>query len=60
MSTFESVVSVVLLGGAIWALLFQLPGATRDGDRFAIACSVLTALVGLIGWLFIGIGAHSR
>ena len=56
----ESALSVVLLGASIWALTFLLPKARREHDRFGMVCSLLTALVGLIGWLYIGIGIRSR
>jgi hypothetical protein len=60
MTSVENVISIVMLGGSIWVLLFLLPKARREHDTFAIICSLLTALVGLIGWLFIGVGTHSR
>jgi hypothetical protein len=53
-------VSIVLLGGAIWSLLFLLPKARRERDAFGIICALLMALVGLFGWLFIGVGVRSR
>lgn len=54
----QFVVSVLMLGSSIWVLLFLLPKARREGDKFAVICSLLTALVGLIGWLFLGIGTR--
>jgi hypothetical protein len=54
----QIVLSVVMLGGSFWALLFLLPKARRQHDSFGIICSLLTALAGLIGWLSIGIGTR--
>jgi hypothetical protein len=54
------VVSLLMLGGCLWALRFLLPRAKREGDGFGVVCSLLTALVCLFGFLFIGIAAISR
>ena len=54
----QSVLSIVMLGASIWVLLFLLPKARREHDRFGVLCSLLTALVGLVGWLFLGIGTR--
>jgi len=51
--------SLILLGGFIWSLTNQLPKASRNRDGFGVACSLLTALVGLLGWLLLGTGARS-
>ena len=59
MTTTENILSVAMLGGAFWALLFLLPKARRVHDRFGVICAVVTALVGLIGWLLLGVGTHS-
>lgn len=53
-------ISVLMLGGAIWSVLFLLPRARREQDTFGIVCSLLMALLGLMGWLFIGVGVLSR
>jgi hypothetical protein len=53
-------ISVLMLGGAIWSVLFLLPKARREQDTFGIVCSLLMALLGLMGWLFIGVGVLSR
>jgi hypothetical protein len=60
MSAFESIASVLMLGGCIWVLRFLLPRARRGGDGFGVVCSLLTALVCLFGFLFIGVAAISR
>jgi hypothetical protein len=54
----QTVLSVVMLGAAIWFLLFLLPRAWREGDKFGIACVLLGALLGLLAWLFIGVGTR--
>ena len=53
-------ISVLMLGGAIWSVLFLLPKTRREQDTFGIVCSLLMALLGLMGWLFIGVGVLSR
>ena len=60
MTSVETFVSVMMLGGSIWALVFLLPRARREHSTFGIVCSLLTALVAFIGFLFVGIGTHSR
>ena len=56
----DGIASVLMLGGAFWAVMFLLPKARREQDTFAIVCSLLVALLGLFGWLFIGVGVLSR
>ncbi len=58
MMFFQTALSVLMLAAVFWVLMFLLPKARRDHDRFAIVCSVLTALVALVGWLFLGVGAR--
>lgn len=60
MTIFEIALSVFCLGGFIWAVVFQLPRARREQDGLAIASSLLTALVMLLGWLLIGVRAYSH
>ncbi len=57
--SFDRVVSVFMLGACIWALAYLLPKARREHDGFGIICSILTALAGLFGWLFFGVGTRS-
>jgi hypothetical protein len=59
-SSVQLAISIFMLGGAIWSVLFLLPRARRDQDTFGIVCSLLAALFGLAGWLFIGVGVLSR
>jgi hypothetical protein len=58
MSTTEHVVSVLMLGAAIWALQYLLPRARREHDGFGIACAVAMALLGLFAWLLFGVGTR--
>jgi len=60
MSRIDAGLSVFLLGASIWSLLFLLPRARREDDRFGVVCSLLAALLGLVGWLFIGTRALSK
>ncbi len=55
----EKVLSVLALAGAIWAARFLLPKAVREHDRFGEIVALLTAVGGLLTWLFLGIGARS-
>ena len=34
----QFVVSILMLGSSIWVLLFLLPKARREGDKFAVIC----------------------
>ena len=43
--TFETVLSVAMLGGIIWVVRDLLPRAVKDRDAFALTCAVLTALL---------------
>lgn len=56
----DSALSVFMLGAFIWAVAFLLPQAVHEQDRFGVTCSLLAALLALIGWLFIGTGVRSR
>jgi hypothetical protein len=56
--TVEVALSVALLAMFLWELAYRLPKACRDRDRFGVVFSLLTCLVALFGWLFIGIGAR--
>ena len=56
----ESALSIMMLGGFIWAVRFLLPKAKREHDTFGVICALLTALAALIGWLLIGTGTRSR
>jgi ABC-type transport system involved in cytochrome c biogenesis permease subunit len=51
--------SVVLLGAGLWAAGVLVPAARRSGDRFAVVCAILAAVVALAAWLLIGTGVHS-
>ena len=55
----DAVLSVALLAMFLWEVGYRLPKAYRDGDRFGVVFSLLTCLVALFGWLFIGIAART-
>ena len=55
----DTALSVALLAMFLWEVGYRLPKAHRDGDRFGVVFSLLTCLVALFGWLFIGIAARS-
>lgn len=59
MRLLETALSVATLGAFLWVVFYQLPKARREHDRFALICSILTALLTLFGWLFFGIAAQS-
>lgn len=52
----QTVVSVALLGSAIWALIYLLPRARREQDGFGVLCAWLMAILGVLAWLFAGVG----
>ena len=52
---FETVWSIAMLAGFIWAVRFLIPRAVATRDPLAIACAVVTALLALLGWLLIGV-----
>jgi uncharacterized YccA/Bax inhibitor family protein len=54
----QTLVSVVMLGGFIWALFFRLPMAKREQDQVSVVYSVVLALLALFGWLFVGVGTR--
>jgi hypothetical protein len=57
--TFETLFSVAMLGGFIWAVRFLLPRAIKEHDRMALTCAVLTAALALLMWLLVGVGTRS-
>lgn len=59
MEKAELALSVSSLGAFLWVLLYQVPRARRRDEGFAIACSLLTGLIALLVWLFIGIRTDS-
>jgi hypothetical protein len=58
MSMPEAALSVAMLAAFIWVLAWLLPRARREHDTFALVCALLTALVALVAFLFIGIGTR--
>jgi hypothetical protein len=52
-------VSVLMLGAFIWTLTSLLPKARRGHEAFGVTCSLMIALVALLGWLLLGTGARS-
>ena len=56
----ETFLSIATLSAFIWALRFLVPKALKSGDGMAVTCSVLMAILALLLWLLIGIGARSR
>jgi uncharacterized membrane protein YozB (DUF420 family) len=57
--TLETVLSIAMLGGFIWAVRFLLPKALKEHDPMALVCAMLTAVLALLMWLFIGVGTRS-
>jgi hypothetical protein len=55
----ETVLSVAMLAMSIWAVRFLLPKAIKEHDPMALLCAVLTAVVALLMWLLVGVGARS-
>jgi hypothetical protein len=59
-TSIQDAISILMLGSAIWSVLFLLPRARREQDTFGVVCSLLAALIGLVGWLFFGVGVRSQ
>jgi hypothetical protein len=57
--TLETLFSITMLGGFIWAVRFLLPRAVRAHDPMALTCAVLTAALALLMWLLVGVGTRS-
>jgi hypothetical protein len=51
--------STAMLAGLFWAVGFLLPRAVRERDALALTAAVLTALLALLGWLFLSGGVRS-
>jgi hypothetical protein len=60
MTSVEPVLSWLMLSGLIWVAGFLFPKAVRERNVFGLICSILAALVSVIGWLLVGSAAHSR
>jgi hypothetical protein len=56
----EAVFSVAMLGGFIWAVRFMLPKAVKVQDTLALTAALLTAVLALLGWLFVGVRVTGR
>ena len=46
--------SVALLAAFIWAVSFLLPKAIRQRDVLALTSAILTAILALFAWLWLG------
>lgn len=56
---FETLFSMALLAGFIWAMRFLLPRAIKEHDWLALASALLTAVLALAAWLIFGVGLRS-
>ncbi len=54
MAPLDGAIEILALAAAIWVFVFQLPRARREEDSFAVVCSVLTGVLALLIWLFVG------
>jgi hypothetical protein len=55
----ETVLSIAMLGGFIWAICFLLPRSLKQHDPLAFTCAMMTALVAFLLWLVIAVGIQS-
>jgi hypothetical protein len=55
----DHALSLIMLAGFIWAVTYPLPKASRERDGFGVTCSLLMALVALVGWLLVGTGVRA-
>lgn len=56
--TLQTLVSVAMLGAFIWAVGFLLPKAIRAHDGLALTSAILTAILALFLWLWVGVGTR--
>ena len=47
--------SVVMLGGFLWAMTFLIPRAIRERDALALLSAVMFAIVAVVAWLWLGV-----
>jgi len=52
---FEEVFSLLMFGGFVWAACFMLPRAVRTRDSLAVTSAILTTILTLFGWLYVGV-----
>jgi hypothetical protein len=57
--TAEAMFSVAMLGGFIWAVRVMLPKAMKEQDTLALSAALLTAVLTLLAWLFVGVRVTS-
>jgi hypothetical protein len=57
--TLETLLSIAMLGGFLWAVRFLLSKAIKEQDPMALTCAVLIAVLTLLMWLLIGVGTRS-
>jgi hypothetical protein len=56
----ESAIQIATLATVIWVVRSQWPRARHEQDAFVAICTVVTGLLALLVFLFLGIGMHSR
>jgi len=56
---FETLFSMALLAGFIWATCFLLPRAIKQQDWLALVSALLTAALAVVAWLMFGIALRS-
>jgi hypothetical protein len=52
----QMLLSIAMLGAFIWAMSFLLPRAIRQRDGLALTSAILTAVLALFAWLWVGVG----
>ena len=55
----QTLLSIAMLGGFIWAVRFLLPRAINERDTLALTAALLTAALALLAWLLFGVGVRS-
>ena len=56
--TLQTLVSVAMLAAFIWAVGCLLPKALREHDGLALTAAILTAILALFLWLWVGVGTR--
>jgi hypothetical protein len=51
--------SVAMLGGSLWAMVFLIPKAIQEQDALALTSAVMFAVLAVIAWLWVGVRVRS-
>jgi hypothetical protein len=58
-AALEMALSVAMLGGFLWAMVFLIPTAIKEQDPLTLTSAVMFAALAVIAWLWIGVRVGS-